>query len=240
MGSPQFQTQDDIGIGDGIPPGPEWQLHSAVNHEDLPHLLGCDEIDPTVFNVFIRLRMILRPAQRMPLSSTRLHDLVCFVVHRLLLSVPDTEDSSTSPTSESLRYAITLFMFLVQGPTYYSHAVIFNENVRRLVAHLKRIDSNPRAHGLLSVWLYGVGMVAAAGTTYYEPLVERAGNVAGLLHVADSDEAMAHVKSVLWLDAPHAEGIFRRHWDAALNMGGRSTAPTPLASACSSAGRSLG
>ncbi|KAK4451522.1 hypothetical protein QBC34DRAFT_401251 [Podospora aff. communis PSN243] len=229
MGSPQFQTQDDVGIGDGIPPSPEWlKINSAVYYDGLPQLLDCDAVDPAVLNVFARLRMILRQAQQMPLSSTRLHDLTSFVIHRLLLSAPDTEDSSTSPTSESLRYAITLFMFLVQGPTYYSHAVIFIENVRRLTLHLNRIDSTPRAHGFLSVWLYGVGMAAAAGTTYYERLVERAGNVSGLLHVADGDEAMAHVKNVLWLATPHADGIYRRHWDAALSMGGGSQASTPL------------
>ncbi|KAJ5553489.1 hypothetical protein N7494_002867 [Penicillium frequentans] len=92
MGHPQFDTQDDVGLGDGIPCIPEWQLDpTALN--DLSGFNNID-VDYDVWNVFIRLRSVLERSQRMPFSPTQLHDLTCFVVHRLLLSTPNTETPS--------------------------------------------------------------------------------------------------------------------------------------------------
>ncbi|KAJ0160374.1 hypothetical protein CTA2_8087 [Colletotrichum tanaceti] len=88
-GRPQFDTQNDTGIGDGVPPPPEWQSDPAAPYEEQQQLagwLGDDlETDPEVRNVLARLRGISRRANRVPLAPTRLHDLACFVIHRLLL-----------------------------------------------------------------------------------------------------------------------------------------------------------
>ncbi|KAK0655606.1 hypothetical protein B0T16DRAFT_364136 [Cercophora newfieldiana] len=218
-GSPQFQTQDNVGIGDGIPPVPEWQLGLTL-YDDLSEILDCFEIDSAVLNVFIRLRNILQRAQQSPLPSTHLHDLTCFVVHRLLHTATDPEDSPTSPTTECLRYAIALFLFTAQGPTYYSHAVIFSMLASRFTNHLKRLSSTPRAYGSLAIWLHGVGMVAAAGTNSYEWLIEKTWETTQLLHVADGEEAMARLKTILWVDTPHAEALFRSHWDGVFERAG--------------------
>ncbi|KAG7127753.1 hypothetical protein HYQ45_012395 [Verticillium longisporum] len=55
MGHPQFETQDDAGIGDGIPPIPEWQLE-PVGLDDGHVDLAPYEIDYAVSNVVGRLR----------------------------------------------------------------------------------------------------------------------------------------------------------------------------------------
>ena len=139
-GRPQFETQDDDGVGPGIPPIPEWQLEHLTIDEDLSEL-GDMEIEPEVENVFLRLRHVFRRSQRVPLSTTKLHDLTCFVVHRLLHSAPDAADLQGSPVTECLRYGIVLYMFHIQGPTYFSHEVILNTLTTRFMEHVKRLEA---------------------------------------------------------------------------------------------------
>ncbi|KAM0273230.1 hypothetical protein ACHAQH_008366 [Verticillium albo-atrum] len=142
MGHPQFDTQNDVGIGDGIPPIPEWQMESATLGDHLIDLSSY-EIDDAVSNVINRLRNVFQKAQHAPFSTTRLHDLTCFVVHRLLLSKPDPSEASSSPLNECIRYATILYMFIIQGPTYYSHAVIMNEVIAGLIENYDRLGSSP-------------------------------------------------------------------------------------------------
>jgi len=217
MGAPQFQTQDDAGIGDGISPVPEWQLELTSPHEDLLEV-GDIITDPVVLNVFARLRNILQRAHQMPFPTTQLHDLTCFTVHRLLSSISDPIVSLTSPLTECIRYGILLFMFTIQGPTYYSHAVIFNTFARQFTANLKPLNSVPRVYGSLDIWLYSVGMVASVGTADYQWYTAKARDIAAYIQVVDGDEAMDCVKSVLWLEAPHADGVFRHHWNAIFDV----------------------
>ncbi|KAM7198559.1 hypothetical protein V8F20_006089 [Naviculisporaceae sp. PSN 640] len=103
MGKPQFDAQDDFGNGNGIPPPPEWQLDFtiAILEQDLPRVLGVSEmavetIDSQVRHVFIRLHNLFHRAQTSPISSTLLHDLTCYVVHRLLLLHPDSNSADSS------------------------------------------------------------------------------------------------------------------------------------------------
>lgn len=236
MGHPQFETQDDDGIGYGIPPIPEWQLeHGALLKQ--PDWLGLD-IDFAVWNVFFRLRTIFQRAQRTPLSTTRLHDLTCFVVHRLLSSAPaDTMHTQSSTCSECIRYGIILYMFITQGPTYFSHAVILDALVDRFMEHVDRLGSIPRVlviHGSLDLWLLAIGMVASSGTAKYQWFAEKAQATFTSLHMGSWDEVLARIKSVLWLDTPRGESIFRPHWDAFLGLSNRS-APTELAISLTSA-----
>ncbi|KAK2054787.1 hypothetical protein LY76DRAFT_619015 [Colletotrichum caudatum] len=156
-GHPQFETQDDAGIGDGVPPPPEWQLDSAALHEDMS-ALGDAETDHTVRDAAVRLRYIFRrAAQQVPLAPARLHDLTCFVIHRLLLSMPrGGSDTHQSPASECARNAIILYMFIVQGPTYYSHAH-YDWVTRRVkdVAHAMQLTcwDGALVHARGLVWL---------------------------------------------------------------------------------------
>lgn len=214
MGHPQFETQDDVGIGDGLPPIPEWQFDSTALQGDLSDFAYID--DDAVRNVFLRLRRAFRRAQGMPFPNTRIHDLACFVVHRIL--PPANRAVTSSPMTESMRYAIILYMFIIQGPTYYSHAVILNTIIKQSMGHLQDLGSTPRACDSLDVWLISIGMVASTGTAHYHWFAERAQAVAASLHLRDSNDALALTKSVLWLETLQGEDVFRSHWDAILNV----------------------
>jgi len=234
MGHPQFQTQDDMGLGDGIPPIPEWQLDSTSSQEGLFEFPGV-EVDETVMNVFIRLRNVFQLTQRIPLTPTRLHDLTCFVIHRLLLSAPDATSADASPPmTECIRYAIVLYMFITQGPTYFSHVVIFNMIVNRFMHHLGRLELNRRAHDSLDVWLLAVGLAASAGTAQYPWFTERARVIASSIPLISWNEVLVYLKSVLWLDTPQGQEIFQMHWNAILN--GQNPLGLPRLTACVSPG----
>lgn len=214
MGHPQFETQDDAGIGDGIASIPEWQ-NPALNG-DLSWICGKD-VDDAVRNVFIRLRNAFHRAERIPFPPTRLHDLTCFVAHRLLLSAPNADTTSSSPISECIRYAIIIYMLIIHGPTYYSHAVILNTMVTRFMVHLGRFESWPHEYDSLDTWLLAIGMVASTGSPHYQWFVERARVMASSLQLGTWNEALVRIKSVLWLETPQGEDVFRPHWDRILN-----------------------
>lgn len=216
MGHPQFETQDDLGIGHGIPSIPEWQLDSSISQPG-SFELSCIEVGYAVSNVFLRLRNVFHRAQRIPFSTTRLHDLTCFVIHRLLLSASDTTDPQSSPITECIRYATVLYMFAIHGPTYYSHAVILNTIVTRFVAHLKQLELTPGIHDSLNVWLLSIGMVTSTGMNQYQWFMEKTRAIAVSLQVHCWNDALIRIKSILWLETPQGEYIFRPHWDVVLN-----------------------
>ncbi|EAU37839.1 predicted protein [Aspergillus terreus NIH2624] len=214
-GRPQFETQNDLGIGDGIPPVPEWQIDSFTLH-NLPGLESVD-VEYEVLNVYHRLRNAFHRAQRIPFPPTQLHDLTCFVIHRLLLAAPDTTSSPSSPVTECLRYGIVLYMFIVQGPTYFSHAVILNTIVARLMSHITELESIHHEYGFFDVWLLAVGMVASAGTAHYSWFVERARAMARSLDFESWNEVLVNMKKILWLETVPIENTFRPHWDRMFN-----------------------
>ncbi|KAL4787741.1 hypothetical protein BJX76DRAFT_369032 [Aspergillus varians] len=217
MGHPQFLTQDDVGIGDGIPLIPEWQL-DITSMDDDPHILNIlDQIVHfEVRNVFIRLRNALTRAQHLPSSNTRLHDLTCFVIHRLLLSVPPPTclPESQSPITESIRYATVLYMFIIHGRTYYSHDVILNAISTRLIQNLTVLYSPSRFHSSVDLWFLAIGLVASSNTPNYAWFAGRAEMVATSLQIRSWDQVLMHIKTILWMDIPQAEALFRSHWDA--------------------------
>lgn len=183
------------------------------------------DIDYSVWNVFIRLLNAFQRAQYTPFPPARLHDLTCFVVHRLLFSAPDLSSPQSSPVSECIRYAIILYMFTIQGPTYYSHAVILNMIVGRFMEHLTRLYPTPHEHGSLYLWLFSNGLVASSGTPLYRWFMERAGALAAELQMRSWDEVLIRIKSILWLQTARAEGIFQLHWDAILDGANGSSSP---------------
>lgn len=208
-GRPQFETQGDLGTGEGIPPISEWQFALKPFHDDVSEL-GSNDIDPAVKDVFLRLRTVFG---RSSLPSTRLHDLVCFVIHRLL-SMPGTAEYESSPVTECLRHAIVMYMFIIQGPTYFPHVVILDSIVIQFIQHLKTLESIPRSIDSFDVWLLAIGMAASVGTANYKWFVEKAREAAACLRLNDWEDALLHIKWILWLNSPHAEDIFRPHWDA--------------------------
>lgn len=225
MGHPQFNTQDDVGFGDGIPCIPEWQLDVSAL-EDTSEFNNM-QVDYAVWNVFIRLRNVLRRAQQIPFSSTQLHDLTCFVIHRLLLST-STQDTSTtlSPITETLRYGIIIYMLVIQGPTYYSHAVIMNTMTTRFMDYFKELELAPRAYDSLDVWLITIGLFAATGTPQYEWFAKRAQLITASVQLGGLEEVLAHARSVLWLETS-GEEVFRQSW-AAIQLFDPGSAPDPL------------
>ncbi|KAJ6157347.1 hypothetical protein N7470_004939 [Penicillium chermesinum] len=78
MGRPQFDTQDDVGVGDGIPPTPEWQLQPPAHDKILYKEL---DIDETVENVFNRLRNVFDRTQNKPECVRFAIILYMFTIH---------------------------------------------------------------------------------------------------------------------------------------------------------------
>ncbi|KAL3488044.1 hypothetical protein BJX62DRAFT_212600 [Aspergillus germanicus] len=246
MGHPQFNTQDDHGIGDGIPTVPEWQMDltsssgsssSPSPSSSSPHLNPSllDELDlePHVKTILLRLRTAFDRAQHTGFPPTRLHDLTCFVIHRLLLSAPlstalscpaTQTQAQPCPATESVRYAIILYMFIIHGPTYYSHAVIMDAIVGRFIGSLVALDAKRRildsSSNSLDVWCTAIGLVASAGTSSYNWFLQKAQSLtnapASCSQLQNWDDVLTHIRSILWMDTPQAEGIFRPHWDALL------------------------
>jgi hypothetical protein len=211
MGHPQFEAQDDVGIGDGIAPIPEWQLDSTTLQDDLFELSSID--DYGVKDVFIRLRNVFKRAEQIPLPATRLHDLTCFVIHRLLLPSSD-QQPQVSPNTECLRCAIILYMFITQGPTYFSHAVILNTVVTRFMQHLDQLELISRVYDSLDIWILAIGMVASSGTGHYQLFMERAQAMAHSLQLRKWNDAFIRIKSIMWLETLQGEDIFRPPWES--------------------------
>ncbi|KAJ5151751.1 hypothetical protein N7492_010046 [Penicillium capsulatum] len=207
MGYPQFDTQDDAGMGDGISPIPEWQLDQNT-HNDFCNIDV--DIDDDVKNVLLRLHGVFQLAQTIPFPTTRLHDLTCFVVHRLLLSVPTTGVQST--ITECIRYSIILYMLIIHGPSYYSHAGMLNAMVLRLKDYLQRQESVTPTYNSLDVWCCTIGLVASADTIQYDWFLRRVRDMAQTLPLLDCDDALSHVKNALWLETAQGDTLFRCHW----------------------------
>ena len=223
-GHPQFETQTDAGLGHGIPPIPEWQLDSTTRYDHLPGLSSVD-VDAEVWNVFVRLRNVFQRTQTIPFSSSQLHDLACFVIHRLLLSAPNPTNQP-SPLTECVRYAAILYMFIIQGPTYFSHAVIFNQILGRFMEHFEQLQPAHSGDDSLEVWFLAVGMVASVHTPHYFRLSEKAGATAARKQLGTWTDVLVLIKTVLWLPTEQAEANFRPHWDAVLD--GRQSEPPDL------------
>jgi hypothetical protein len=227
LGRPQFPVQDDGGVGDGIPPISEWLSCSTGLEEDTILELSWVIDDEIVRTALVRLRYIFNRAEAEPFSGTKLHDLTLFVTHRLLLSVPDTQDSISSPVTECIRYALIIYMFIIQGPTYYSHDVILSSIVTQFIGHLKSFESTPHVYDALDVWLLTIGIVASAGTANYHSFTEKIRGVCAYLHLTDFHDVLTSIKSICWLGGSQGEDILRPHWNA-ISVDNSSLGPAEL------------
>ncbi|THW15180.1 hypothetical protein D6D25_07194 [Aureobasidium pullulans] len=211
-GHPQFETQNDFGTGNGIPSIAEWHLDLSTYHE-YPTALDDLLIDESVRNVFIRLHKVFERAQRTPISTTRLHDLTCYVIHRLLPTTSDLENLSSSPSTECMRYAVVLYMFITHGTTYYPHTFVLNRALVQFKIQLEQSESSPWLYDSFGIWLLAIGMVASTGTLRYQWFLERARTIATFLQLRSWDEVFVHIKGILWLETLQGEQSFRPHWD---------------------------
>jgi hypothetical protein len=211
-GNPQFKTQDDFGTGDGIPAITQWYVEPQIYRAESSHLEAL-MVDENICDVFVRLRSIFEKAHSVPLSTTELHDLTCFVIHRLLPSASDPMTPSVSPLTECMRYGIILYMLIIHGTTYYPHTSILNQVLNQFETHLSTLETESQAHDSLTVWLLTIGMAASVGTEHHRRLLRRVRIVAASIQLSGWNAVVIHVKNVLWLETPQHEQLFRHSWD---------------------------
>ena len=226
-GAPQFPAQDDSGHGDGIDPIVQWQMVPA-SPPDAEASFTEVELDPAVDNILTRLRYIFHQQQRTRLSTNELHDLTCFVVHKLLLLPPFLPaHGQRSNVSECLRYALVLYMLAIHGTTYYHHEALKGGVVSRLQTHLAAAQSsnshssNSSSSTALGFWMLFVSAVAVPSCGLFRDL---AAETAAKLGFRTWEDARAGLESVLWTGTG-GEEAFRRVWDE-INNG--SSAPTAM------------
>lgn len=212
-GKPQFETQNDYGEGDGIPPIPGWQSDMTSVAVDIPELrLDNMGIERGVQNVLNRLHEIFQSARHSPLPPTRLHELTSFAIHRLLSNYDAT--SPLSPGNECLRLGIVLYLFTVQGQAYFPHTVMANDIAERFHQNLVSLEATPRRSDSLDIWCVSIGMAVSAVASKQEWYFRKAREWAESLQLRCWDDVMVHIKRILWLDSPHGVSIFRPYWEA--------------------------
>ncbi|ETS74551.1 hypothetical protein PFICI_13035 [Pestalotiopsis fici W106-1] len=218
-GAPQFLTQDDeSGGAEGIGSIPQWRLASAFS--DLPNrFLDNEDLDPTLRSIMRRLHTIFhQPRQMCPLTNLELHDLTCFVIHRLLL-LPDFigQDSKQSVTSECLRYALVLYLLIIHGTTYYSHHDLSNNLLLRLKGHLEALGKMEDTHGPLGLWIISVGMIASTNTAYRQWFTAQACIYAEALNLQTWADVLLRLDQILWIQSPQ-ESLFRQKWQEIMKV----------------------
>lgn len=211
-GAPQFQTQDDFGSGDGIDSILQWQLASMAPDVQEGTLDDLD-IDPLVRNILVRLRSIFHQPQISCLTTTELHDLTCFVVHKLLLLPPRSPSHPRQlSTSECLRYTLVLYMLTIHGTTYYSHHHLVNTILLQLKGYYVALNHANYSHGSLEIWVSSVGMLVSTSTTDYQWFTDQAYAAAVALSLHTWEDVLTHLQSVLWMGTQQ-EGALREKWE---------------------------
>jgi hypothetical protein len=221
IGSPQFGAQDDFGRGDGLCAIPQWTYNfnqTNLNSEFID--LGDLGLDFTLQDIFARLRTIFGHSKKSTmtgpstiLSNTDLHDLTCFVLHRLLSLPPlASVDNQSAILSECVRYGASIYMFVVHGPTYYSHAMILSSLLVQLKHHLEPLISSHDFQDSLLLWLLSVGMVASIGTSLSEWFQGQAEAVSAVFGIRSWEDVEVQLKKVLWLEAK-CQVLFQQIWE---------------------------
>lgn len=217
MEAPQFPTKDDSGRGDGISAIPQWQL-ASTDAETQDWTFDNLNITPAISNILSRLRTILHQSWHSSLTNTQLHDLTCFVVHRLLLLPPFMDANPLrSAASECLRYATALYMLIIHGTTYYSHVGLANAIILQLKCNLATLLRTDYIHDPLGIWAISVGMVTSVGTTDHPWFTDQACAAAAALGLSTWEDVLTHLQSILWVRVPQEE-LFHQEWEEAFKM----------------------
>ncbi|KUJ17660.1 uncharacterized protein LY89DRAFT_707125 [Mollisia scopiformis] len=213
-GTPQFQTQDDSGDRTGIGPIPQWHLASKDTPSQqltLDHL----DINPVMSNILSHLRNIFHDPHLSNLTTTELHDLTCYVVHKLLLLPPfSTVDTKQSSTSECLRYALALYMLIIHGTTYYSHVDIENAIMVQLKTNLKTLIWT-NDFDSLKLWFISIGMAAAGDTADHQWFLDQACIATTALGLQVWDDVLLRLQSILWIRMQQG-ALFQQRWEEVL------------------------
>ncbi|KAF5025081.1 hypothetical protein F66182_2850 [Fusarium sp. NRRL 66182] len=210
-GYPQYPIQDDLGLGDGVGPTLQWLLaSSSLDFQDC--VVESLHLNPDVAEILVRLRAIMHQPNALGILGTELHDLTCFVVHKLLLIAP-----SNSPHSECLRYAMALYMLIIHGTTYYTHTELANSIISCLKSQLDLLLMEPfnAIFGSLQTWALSVAIVSATKPADVEWLSKTARVVASALEVENWEDALMHLRNILWLETERAD-TFRQQWERIL------------------------
>lgn len=233
-GQPQFPTQDDertTHAGDGIAPIEQWNSASDIlaAGSQLSGSFGINslvEFGPETASIYRHLSALLSPdCASTGLTSTEIHDLTCFAIHRLL-SEPTVRQADTvgpSAVAETVRYGMAIYMFILHGHAYYSHAEILYSLVSELHSHLEQWATTGSSFqdGTLTVWILSVGLVAAAATPEWDWFAQRAAahHATALLSWADIFKSL---RLVLWHNSSYHERTVELAWQQALAVKGLS------------------
>lgn len=212
MGAPQFPAKDDFGDGDGISPIPQWQL-AASDAETSRGIFDDLNINPPLGSILSRLRTLFQDPRHSNLTNTALHDLTCYVIHRLLLLPPLIDGNPMqSAASECLRYAASLYMLIVHGTTYYSHAGLAHIIILQLRYHLMVLAGTSYMHEPHIVWALSVGMVSTIGGEGHQWFLNETHAAAETLGLKTWADALIRLQSILWIRMPQEE-LFHQTWN---------------------------
>jgi hypothetical protein len=217
MQTPQFPAQNDHGEGDGVASIPQWYDATMLSRDTITPLVNLN-LDPEVGEVASRLRFLLNNPRHLNLSTTDLHDLTCFVLHRLIRPLHSNHDDGSCDRiiSECVRHATVLYMLIIHGPAYFSHAELQHTTTTRLKSYLERLPPSLLwQNSSLSLWIFSVGMVASVGSSGCIWFMGQAQRAAEELGIFSWEQALSHLRGILWLENKQAETAFKRKWDEA-------------------------
>jgi hypothetical protein len=190
-----------FGFESSIRPILQGRLASIATSPDSQlRTLGDLDVDPALSNILAHLRDIFHQPRFSRLSSTELHDLTCFVMHRLLLLPPPSPaNSKRSATSECLRYGLVMYMLIIHGTTYYSHADFANAIMLQLKAHLPALAQINYGHSPLRLWILSIGMAATISTKDQQWFTDQAHMAAMALNLGTWEDVIVQLENILWI-----------------------------------------
>lgn len=181
----------------------------GIQEENLNNLA----IDPAVRSILSRLRNIFHQPQLSCLTTTELHDLTCFVVHKLLLlSPPSLAHPIQSAASECLRYALVLYMLAIHGTTYYSQHHLVNTILLQLKGHYVALVQDNYTHGSLKIWTSSIATMATINPSDRQWFMDQARAAAISLGLHTWEDVLPHLDNILWVRTQHEAG-FRKSWE---------------------------
>jgi len=222
MGCPQFQPQDEVEFKNLVAPIPQMEI--GLTHPDssglfLPfHSFDNFDVDHTIGEVLTNLqtishqyRVTSQPDLPSMLTIPEIHDLASFVLHTLLQ--PPHPEILVS-ISECIRYGLCIYMFLLHGPTYYSHAVILSTLVLRLQHQLEALVPQGLLCEEAHTWTLSMGLVGSVGTEAHEWFSKQCAIISSRLAIHDWEFVSHQLERIAWLPSVMCEMAFRQSWEA--------------------------
>ncbi|KAH9866761.1 hypothetical protein J1614_008454 [Plenodomus biglobosus] len=217
---PQFTTQDDFGTGVGIAPISPWTEVARTSKVCQTSPFDDLDLDPTTSKTLWLLRELLHNSEPSVTSTTNFHDMTCFVLHRMLgqPSVIGSEnDPANPPMNECVRKSIALYMLMIHGPTYFSHADLQKALVQDLRTRLGYLLSSLLlSHSSVALWLLSVGIIASKDRDDLQWFRDRAKGVVLTLNLFTWEMILVRIRTVLWFSSWQIETLVRDHWTAIL------------------------